>query len=461
MRRSAVLCTAIAFALAAGRSAQAQGFGVYEHDACTMARSGAGVASPCSGGSAVFFNPAGIVGSTTRWNVSAGATLITLDFNYRDSSSGRSTDAVKNNIPVPSAYVTRQLSDRLAVGLGVFAPYGLIVEWPTTFEGRFLAYRSDLAAIYVQPTVAYRVTPWLRLGAGLNYTHTRVELSQRVDLSAQAAPAPAPPGTTLGMLGVPAGTDFADANIKATGNSLGAHFGVIIEPHPRVSIGARYLLGQDADVTGDASFTQVPTGITLAAGNPFGAPGGTPLDAVVAPQFQTGGLLVAQTGGTTIPLPSQLVVGVAVRATPKLTLLFDYMMTEWSRFETLVLDFGTLPDRTLYEDYRNTSAYRWGAEYQAGRIALRGGYLYHEAAAPPQTVTPLLPEGERSEWTAGVGLPVGNRLRVDLAYQRIKQQDRRGRIVDPPARGPAGASVNSGLYSGTANLFGASLAWGF
>ena len=71
MRRKAVL-TAAAFLAAIGLSAtraSAQGFSVYEHDACSMGRAGAGVAAPCSGGSAIFFNPAGIVtGERNKWN---------------------------------------------------------------------------------------------------------------------------------------------------------------------------------------------------------------------------------------------------------------------------------------------------------------------------------------------------------------------------------------------------------
>ncbi len=76
MRRNAVTIAAgvlAAIALCA-TSALAQGFSVYEHDACTMGRAGVGVASPCSGGSAVFFNPAGIVtGQAGRWTVSIAA----------------------------------------------------------------------------------------------------------------------------------------------------------------------------------------------------------------------------------------------------------------------------------------------------------------------------------------------------------------------------------------------------
>ena len=157
MRRNAVLSVTLALVglTFAAHGARAQGFGVYEHDACMMGRAGTGVAAPCSNAAAIFANPAGIVsGQQTgrRWELSLGVTAIAPTFSFQDSISGVSTDAVKNTIPVPNVYVTRQMGQLAgrypwAVGLGVFAPYGLISEWPDTFEGRFLAYYSDLKSI--------------------------------------------------------------------------------------------------------------------------------------------------------------------------------------------------------------------------------------------------------------------------------------------------------------------------
>ncbi len=457
MRRSAVLSTGAALlALASFASGgEAQGFGVYEHDACSMARAGTGVAAPCGGGSAVYFNPAGIVGSSTRWNATFGGTLITLDFNHRDSASGVSTDAVKNNIPIPAAYFTAQLNDRIALGVGAFAPYGLKVEWPTTFGGRFLSYSSDLKTIYVQPTIAFRATPWLRIGGGLDYVYTDIELRQRVELSSQNT---STPGVTFAMLGVPVGTDFADARLSGTARSWTGHFGVIVEPHPRVSLGARYLMRTEARLSASAEFTQVATGITLPAGNPLGVPGGTPLDALLSPQFAVGSLM-DQFAETTLPLPAQLVIGVSFKATSSLTLLADWQHVGWKTFESLPLDFDRLPDDTLYEDYRDTDGFRFGADYRRNRWNVRAGFLFHSAAAPPQTVTPLLPEGERAEATFGLGYTFSPQIRLDVAYQYIKQQDRRGRITEAPSRGSLAA--NTGIYTGGANLFGATFALGF
>ncbi len=66
-------------------NAAAQGFGVYEHGTCVMARAGTGVASACPDGSAIFFNPAGIAGMQGI-TVSGGTTLIIAQSTFTDES---------------------------------------------------------------------------------------------------------------------------------------------------------------------------------------------------------------------------------------------------------------------------------------------------------------------------------------------------------------------------------------
>src|ERR1044072_8338094 len=61
MRRFAVLLVAGPSLLLAGPLA-AQGFGVYEHNTCTMGRAGVAAAMPCPGGSAIFLIPGGHAG---------------------------------------------------------------------------------------------------------------------------------------------------------------------------------------------------------------------------------------------------------------------------------------------------------------------------------------------------------------------------------------------------------------
>jgi long-chain fatty acid transport protein len=137
----------------------------------------------------------------------------------------------------------------------------------------------------------------------------------------------------------------------------------------------------------------------------------------------------------------------------KWTVMADYQLVVWGWFYQLVLDLekATTPDITLYEGYEDTHGISIGVEHVASsKVTVRGGYLYHSAAAPPETVTPLLPEGARNEVTLGVGLALSKLVHADIAYQFIKQNDRRGRVHDITVG-------NSGLYTFSAHLIGATV----
>jgi long-subunit fatty acid transport protein len=109
----------------------------------------------------------------------------------------------------------------------------------------------------------------------------------------------------------------------------------------------------------------------------------------------------------------------------------------------------------------NTNGFRFGGEWKPSSTAtVRFGYIHHDGAAPPQTVTPLLPEGARNEFTLGWGIKFSKDVRADIAVQHIRQDDRRGRTRETPNVMPT-TDLNNGLYNFTANLLGISLAFAF
>jgi long-chain fatty acid transport protein len=331
-------------------------------------------------------------------------------------------------------------------------------RWPTDFDGRFLGYNSKIRSIYVQPTVGYQLHEKVKVGVGLAYIYSDLELHQRLDLSAQAVPGF--PGTTFYNLGIPYGTDFADANLSASGSGFALNFGAIVQLTDRLSIGGRWITRKTITYDGDAVFDQLATGLTLPAGNPLGAPAGTSMDLVVAGQFAPTGALADGAVGTAITLPPQGNIGLAFEATDNLTILADYQLVVWGWFDALDIDFERYPgdvaaDFTLYEGYRDTHGIRVGAEYRpSDRITVRAGVLHHSGAAPDETVTPLLPEGKRNEFTLGFTGHLTPSLVADFAYQYVKQNDRRGRIHDPSVG-------NTGVYAFGAHLFGVGLSLTF
>lgn len=434
--------------LAVTPQASAQGFGVYEQGACAVGRGGAGVAAPCSDGTAVYFNPAGL--SFEQTQIHLGSALIGPTGTFTNVGTNLVSTLKKAWYPVPNVYFSTPLGSKLAAGIGVFAPYGLTSEWPDTAEGRYLGYKSVVQGVYIQPTLAVKVSDKLSLGLGADVIYLNVQLRQRVDLSVQPIT-----GTSLTFanLGVPAGTDFADVNLNGNTWSVGAHVGVLVKATDKLSLGARVMTGRKVSINdGTIETHQISTKYVLPVALSPTLPAGTPIDLLVAPQFATGGKLSNQAAKTAIPLPLQAVAGFAYQFTPRVKLMADYQFVNWKKFADLPID-GDFLDKTIVEKYRNSHGARVGTEIDLGKKTVaRVGFIFHTAAAPAETVTPNLPEGARQEATLGLGHQLTPYMRLDVAYQYIRQPDRAGRSNE---------GANNGVYKFKANIFAAALSFGF
>lgn len=453
------LVLALLATFVATESISAQGFGVYENGACAQGRAGAVVAHPCDDGSGVYFSPAGVETEPGEVVASAGFTGIFATGAFEPDGPEETSD-LDNRQPVPlgHAFAAWSPSSRLTLALGAFTPYGLETAWPLDFEGRFVGYDNALQTVYVQPTVAYRVLPWLRVGGGFDVVFSSVQLRRRLDLAEQPLPPPAPPGTTFGDVGIPEGTDFADARLESDwAVEYTGHVGLLLEPAPAVRIGFRYLAETEVSYDGTAEYRQVPTGIELGEDNPFGAPAGTSLDDLLegAGLFGPGGPLADGALRTGITMPDQLVAGVALRATDRLLLGADYQRTDWSDFDRVHLDFANeeTPDEEIVLEYGDTHGVRIGADYAATpTLDLRAGWIRNEAAAPDVAVTPLLPEASRQHVTVGVGWETRPGWALEAAYQLLLQDDRRGRVRSPAEGEEPGTDLNAGRYEFTGHI---------
>jgi long-chain fatty acid transport protein len=344
------------------------------------------------------------------------------------------------NVAVPHAFLNLRVNPQTALAVGVFAPFGARLAWPvcdptqttaacttagtTNFEGRFTGYDNTLKAIYVQPTVAFQLVPnRVSIGAGLDYVSTTIDVRQRADLPA------------LGLRG----TDIADVKLAGDGHGWTGHVGVEAHLTPNTSVGVRYLHSVKVNLTGNATFVQIPTG--------------TVFDPVLAGEFLAGGPLSNQKIYTTVEFPSQLVAGLAWRPIEPLRVLFDYQWTTWNKFDRFNILFqGGSPDRVFTLDYRNSNTFRLGGELTASdALTLRGGIRYNTAATP--RATPFLPEGERNYFALGFGYRLFGGLQADGSFQLIDQPGRRGAVrPDEPA---------IGVYKTSGTIFGLTLSYRF
>jgi long-chain fatty acid transport protein len=438
----------------AASTAYAQGLSVHSHSACALARNSAGVAEPCADGSAIFYNPAAII--THRSTASAGVLALFTKSSFTFDDSGRSWDSSQPVKLAPHVWITGHLTQAIALGVGVWAPYGLSTEWPLDFEGRFTGYDNTLRAIYIQPTIAAELMHGrLALGVGLDVVNGMVELRRRIDLARTSIP-----NTNLqfSAIGVPDGTDFADARLEVDDWAATFHAGLLFRPNDRWALGIRYLHSTQLDLTGDAHFEQFTTGFPLPAGNPFGLPAATPIDVVLASQFAAGAPLGEQSLTSGIKLPNQFVAGVRFSVTPTVKLFLDYQWTGWRTFDHAALDFANAPADTLFLDFQDASTVRFAAEFAPGdHFTILGGLLYNDAATPA-VATPLLPEAQRVTLSGGLGYRITKRLRADGALEVVFQDDRSG-SVRPRETRDQGAELNVGHYSSNAVVGGFTLSY--
>ena len=428
-----------------------QGSSVYVQSSCVSARAGAAVAAPCRDASSVYYNPAALAVMPSA--VSAGLSGIVVGGDFTFDRTGRTVERETAVPLVPQAYASLRHGRRLAFGFGAWAPYGLGIEWPETFEGRYVSWKSSLRALYLQPTVAYQLVPdVLSVGAGVDVVLGSVELNQFLD-----APLLNP---QLALFGVPLGTDVGRARLSGSGTGYTGHVGAYYTPGDRFALGARYLHAARIPFDGQATFEPIDPGLILQVPDPeTGDVSPVPLATLLAPQFEPGGPLSTQDLTTELTMPPQLVVGGRATVAAGFDLVADYQWTGWSTFDRLVARLERAPDRTLVLGYEDTHTFRVGGEYDAGDgLRLRGGWIYNTEASPDEAVTPVLPEAERNLVTAGFGYRAG-RFEIDGYYNWIDQADRRGRVRDelPGVTDPL--DLNTGVYSSTGHIIGITLTY--
>jgi long-chain fatty acid transport protein len=435
---------------------QGQGFGIYEQGTCSRGRAGAGVAEPCDDGSAVYVNPAGLTGR--RGIVIGGGGTLIVGSSRFTSDSMLTTDLERNPRLAPHGYLVWGVTERLAIGGGIYTPYGLGLEWPSDFEGRFVSYNSELQTFYVQPTVAYALSDRVSIGGGLTIARGRViRLHRREDLA--AVPLAGVPGLTFGAL-VDPGTDVVDTRLEGRASPrVGANLGVLVTLSERLRVGARYFTATTLEFEGTATFRPAGEDHRVTKPNVLGVPVGTPLDPFVS---EIRAALQDQPVHTELEMPAQFVAGVSVHPARRLTVLADYHWVGWSAFDRVALDFtGPVPpDEAFVQNYHNTSALRVGIDVEAAQaVTLRAGYAHTQAAAPDETVTPLLPEARRNHVTGGIGWRVGSGLTLDVAYHFVRYHDRRGRVVNASAGQLPTPALNSGTYQSRGDLLGVTLTY--
>jgi long-chain fatty acid transport protein len=386
----------------------AAGFQIFEVGVKGQGVAHAGMATRADGPETLYFNPAGMVYLSTS-QVSLGLTkhFVKAEFSGRgeyspaagplsgltfENSRKGSDGGNPLSLPAMGSYVVYSLSEDAKLGLGINTPFGLSTEYDKDWAGRYLALKSSLKAININPSIAVRVNEKLALAVGFDAVYADAQLTQAIDLGLLLAPA----GETPGAL-----ANDGSTKVSGTDWGFGGNLGLIFEPVPGTRLGIGYRSPQKLNIDGRVKFGT-----------------GRFSPALFGPLLESG----RATAPLTLPQWASLSLYHAFNW--QWAGMFDATWTDWSVIDELRIRFPGNPprgDTVLPTKWKDSWRFALGSVYTPTETwTLRMGTAYEKTPIPePRQYTPRIPAGD------GVSLAIGASYRwnrnwvVDVAYTHI------------------------------------------
>lgn len=387
----------------------ASGFAVPEISITGLGLNNAAVANTDEIG-AIVYNPANAVfhdGIT----FSGGLMLVRPDLAVT-TASGQHDSSGKENVLIPMFQATYQVNDKITLGLGANAPFGLETRWPEgTFPvleaadpdgagpaqaGALQPTTSRLETIVISPTISMRLHKNAAVSAGLDYYRVNEVVF-----------------------------DAADATNEGSGDGWGWNLSGVYIAGP-LTFGVNYHSKATVDVSGESTLTIAgPTTLTAPA-------------------------------TADVPMPWRLQAGVNYRANKDLSVEANITRTGWSAFDVLTIQ--GVSETTSTNNWKDANAYRIGATYRlSNRTRLRAGYSYDETGQQDKYYSARIPDADRHLFSLGFGHDVSKDLGIDAGYMYVRFKDRNIASTVPfgtYGADPNGTSAYNGDYKASVHIVG-------
>jgi long-chain fatty acid transport protein len=341
--------------------------------------------------SAVYYNPAAL-SEVQGENLLGSGTYVNLQ-NSVENSGRKSTNKHDDNF-LASFFANYHIpGSDFTLGIGTYAPFGLVTEYNSDAFTRFAAINTELKTIYVTPALSWNPSNYFSLGAGLSFVHASGAFSRALCLD------------PISFCTQPLGLE-GTVRLTDTANAFAYNLGLLVKPTDNFKFGFSYrsrvdLRFDNADAKFRGSFS-IPT-----------------VKANVSP----------------LPLPPVIDVGLFWQIMPTWGAEFVYEYTRWSEFQNftvtlsptpIFLPLGVpIPGFKLPEDWRNTSTIRFGSYYALNKNwELRGGMALEQTPIPNKTLNPAIPDADKLTLNAGVGYK-WEKFSVDLGYMAVFYKTRR------------------------------------
>ncbi|WP_223486993.1 outer membrane protein transport protein [Pseudomonas sp. A-RE-19] len=369
--------------LSASTIAGANGIALNEQSASSAGTAYAGRSSSALDASTIFGNPAGLT-KLKRTEISGGAAVVSVSDDISNAQSSAPGTNKGDSVPlgvVPFVYMSTPLDDRFSIGLGLYAPSGLINDYESSFQGRYHGSYSTTKEVTLQPTIAYRINDYVSIGGGPTINRFTAKLKN--DLATGA---------------LNNGRD-TEVTIKGDDTALGYNLGILFDLSEATSWGINYHSKVVYHLEGHTEVS--------------GSPSVIPLDGNYNNKID-------------ITMPESVDTSITHHFNSRWTGYLGTTWKRWSRIEKVetknsglsplgeAAGLGRMTEEMNWHDTWSTAV---GASYQLNQQwLLRAGYAYDPSPIRNADRSVRVPVGNRQAVTLGGAYLPNPDLTIDFAY---------------------------------------------
>jgi len=364
------------------QSAGAGGFAIGTQSGSGTGNAFAGGAAAADDASVAWYNPAAMTVLPAGKQVAGALHALRPSFKFQNTGStgpvfgaaGASDGGDGGDWAfVPNAFFTMNINPQWRFGLALNAPFGLKTEYDNGWRGQLTGLKSAIKSVNINPSVAYKVSDTVSIGAGISVQKLDAELS---GFAGSAA---------TGVL-----------TLNADDIGYGANLGLLVQATPSTRFGLTYRSSIKYELEGTAGFSG------------------------------TAGALLGSSVRADLRVPESASASFFTALNPKWELMGDITWTRWSRVQqlnvirTTATGVGAPAGSTL-----TSLAFRWddtwrfgiGANYKMNeQTKIRFGLAYDQTPTNDATRTPRLPDQDRIWLAAGVQYRVSKAGVLDFGY---------------------------------------------
>jgi long-chain fatty acid transport protein len=376
-----IVISALVLALGTGR-ARAGGMWVYETGTPDVGTASAGRAALADDASTAFGNPAGMARLGSQLLFGLQPMIVTTEFDVgRDTTiAGTSGGNAGGFLPAGGFYGIYSVDEDLKLGVAFNSYAGGALSYESNWVGRYLVTETALLTLNLNPVIAYRVLPWLSLGAGFSVQWAKLKDELAINNVAE---------------GLPDGfMKYEDTNFGFGGNA-----GILFEIDEKTRLGVTYRSQVGQGFSDVPSFGQLGPGLEAS--------------------LRQAGVLNASLE-LDVTIPQEVMLSFYRQVTDDLSVMGNFNWQDWSQFGEFGVELSTVPPRSkaVDVDYSGTYQGALGAHYKLGEpTTLLLGFAYDSSPATEANRSPTLPLDRQVRYAVGVQYDVTDDYTLGAAYE--------------------------------------------